>query len=363
MAANFDLSALAIKAVCPNNEIIYDNLGMPSIMVKIPKMTYAQLGMGTSTAVHPAFIVNDKEIDAIYISKYQNTVRDNRAYSLPGVEPRTNITFDEAQRACEAKGEGWHLMTRMEWGMIVRWCQQNGVLPLGNNSYGKHQNETVYKAVPATKADGKINKTAAGTGPLTWYHDQTPSGIADLCGNVWEWTGGIRTVYGEIQILENNNGADAANSQGENSTEWRAIRATDGELITPDETIPGMTLNSVKMNYNIGKTLTYCTTEDTSATVGDSGIGPVVKFSEIQCSSELGDRAKLVLQSLGMLMYGADDLFASQRVFWTNSSKERMVCSGAAWNGTGFGIASFGADYKRNGGLKGTGFRAVYCEL
>ena len=84
MSANFDLSALAIKAVCPNNEILYDDKGLPSIMVKIPKMTYADLGLGASTATFPAFLVNGQEVDAIYISKYMNIIQNGRAYSLPG---------------------------------------------------------------------------------------------------------------------------------------------------------------------------------------------------------------------------------------------------------------------------------------
>ena len=114
MPANFDLSALAIKGLAPGNEILFDDKGMPSIMVKIPKLTYAQLGMGASTAVHPAFIVNGTEVDALYISKYLNIVKDSRAYSLPGQDPKANINFDTARQACEAKGAGWHLMTRME---------------------------------------------------------------------------------------------------------------------------------------------------------------------------------------------------------------------------------------------------------
>lgn len=40
MAANFDLTNLAVTGLAPGNELIYDNAGMPSIMVKIPKMTY-----------------------------------------------------------------------------------------------------------------------------------------------------------------------------------------------------------------------------------------------------------------------------------------------------------------------------------
>ena len=48
----------ALQAVCPNNKLLYDDLGSPSVMVKIPKMTLAQLGVGDSTEVFPAFIVN-----------------------------------------------------------------------------------------------------------------------------------------------------------------------------------------------------------------------------------------------------------------------------------------------------------------
>ena len=70
--ANYDLSSLALQSVCPNNEMLFDDKGLPSVMVKIPKMTLAELGIGTSTAVHPAFVVNGQEVDAIYISKYQN---------------------------------------------------------------------------------------------------------------------------------------------------------------------------------------------------------------------------------------------------------------------------------------------------
>ena len=91
MANNFDLAALALKSECPNNEILYDDKGLPSIMVKIPKMTYAELGLGASTATFPAFIVNGSEVDAIYISKYPCIVNNGRAYSLPGVGPGNNM--------------------------------------------------------------------------------------------------------------------------------------------------------------------------------------------------------------------------------------------------------------------------------
>lgn len=304
MADNFDLMATALKAVCPNNEILLDNAGKPSVMVRIPKMTYAQLGMGESTALFPAFIINGQEVDEIYISKYLNIVQNGRAYSLPGVDPAASMNFDQARSYCEAKGDGWHCMTRMEWGLLMRICEMQGFIPLGNNNYGKHSSEQFYKAIPTfidTGAGGKTGRTATGTGPLTWYHDNSPSGIADPVGNVWEWAGGVRTVYGELQVMANNNGADAANSQGVSSTKWMAISADDGSYITPDGS--GTTANSVKLDIVSG----HIQWSKTITTRNKDSDWPSCSFAAITCDSTISDAAKLVLQCLGMLPYKATD--------------------------------------------------------
>ena len=194
--ANFDLSNLALQAVCPGNEILYDDKGMPSIMVKIPKQTYKQLGMGESNAIFPSFIVNGQEIDAIWFSKFDNIIKNGRAYSLPGQDPAVSLGLEAAINACTAKGPGWHLMTQLERGLLIQWCENNGFIPKGNNDFGKHISEANYKAIPANIVDGKTNRTLTGTGPLSWYHDNSPAGIDGLGGNVRNWSGGIRSVYG-----------------------------------------------------------------------------------------------------------------------------------------------------------------------
>lgn len=355
--SNFDLSALAIAGCCPGNEILYDDLGMPSIMVKIPKMTYAQLGMGESTAIHPAFIVNGQEVDEIYISKYQNIVNNNRAYSLPGVEPRTGINFDDAIAACVAKGEGWHMMTRVEYGFFVRWCQHNGVMPKGNNNYGKHNTETNYKAIPTYKdGNGNTCRIATGTGPLTWYHDQTPSGVADLCGNIWEWAGGVRTVKGELQVLSNNNAADSANPQSAASTEWKAIKADDGTLITPNGS--GTTTGSVKMDW-ISNKLTY-STSITDASPGQHSCA----FANIVCDATISDDAKLLLANLGMYQYtGATELFSGHLCYFDNAQDERCFICGGIWLNSSSGLASFNGHYARSTSFNSIGFRSAYIKL
>lgn len=353
--ADFDLTALAVAGCCPGNEVLYDDLGFPSIMVRIPKMTYAELGMGSSNAVHKAFIVNGQEIDEIYISKYLNIINNDRAYSLPGVDPANSLNFDRARQVCENKGEGWHLMTRMEWGLLLRWCQNNGVLPKGNNNYGKDSSESNYKAIPSMARDSsnRIQRTATGTGPKTWYHDQTPSGIADLKGDVWEWSGAVRTVYGELQILANNNGADCDNSQGVSSEDWKAINAFDGTLIIPNGS--GTTSGSVKMDWANNK-LTYDTSISDSAP-GSHGC----TFANIVCSANIGDAAKLLLAEMGLMQYGGNtELFSNEVVYFNNGEAERCFFSGGCWHNSSYGLASFNGYYARSDAYGSIGFRSAF---
>lgn len=358
--SNFDLSSLALKAICPSNELLYDDKGMPSVMVKIPKMTYAQLGLGSSSDVHPAFIVNGQEVDAIYISKYQNVVQNGRAYSLPGQDPKANITFDAALAACTAKGEGWHLMTKMEWGLIADWCKHNGTLPYGNNNYGKDSRETAYKAIPSMAKDGegRIQRVATGTGPLTWSHDRTLEGIWDLNGNVWEWNGGIRLVYGELQILANNNGADSTHSQAASGTEWKAIDGTNGQLITPNGS--GTTANALKLDYISSK---WTWIKGTISSKVDQSRG--CAFESVSVEAGISAEAILLLQALGLYKYdNTSGAYEGDYWYSNNGVAERSFYSGGYWGSdAGAGVFFSYSYFPRSASGAHIGFRSAYVSL
>lgn len=356
--ANFDLSNLALNSTLPANELLYDDKGMPSVMVYIPKFKISDVIEGGGDSTHSAFIVNGVEVSGVYISKFQNIVQDGRAYSLPGRDPKTNIHFDTAKRYCEAKGKGWHLMTRAEWALIALWCKNNGFLPYGNNNYGKDSRESVVKAIPTTvSVEGKTGRVATGTGPLTWSHDSTMSGIWDLNGNINEWVGGLRTVYGEVQVLSDNNAADSDRSQEVSSTDWRAIDATTGDYIIPDGS--GTTEKSIKINI-ISNRVTYCTTITNQSAVSKNCL-----FGNATCDTTISDAAKTKLYALALLPNDTTATnYEGDYFFYNNGGAEYLTrCGGDCGFGTNSGLFCIYACSVRSYTDSVIGFRSAFVKL
>lgn len=359
----YDLAEFALKMTAPNNKLIYDDKGIPSVMVYIPKMKMSDLITGGSDDVHPAFTVDGQELDGIWISKYQNVVNNGRAYSLPGQDPKASITWDTARGYCESKGEGWHMMTRAEYALIMLWCKKNGFQPYGNNNYGKDSRETLYQAIPATYGSGadagKIYHVLTGTGPLTWSHNKQPDGIWDVNGNVSEWTGGVRTVYGELQMLEDNNAANSDNPQNATSAEWKAIDATTGAFITPNGS--GTTSNSIKIDKAGTGGAQWCTTITTQSDNFSCALGSMT------CAEGISDAAKKVLIAYGLLPEDGSDAddYDSDRLYFNNQAEERLFYSGGHYGyGTHAGVGcSSGNNYSRTSAYVSIGFRSAYYEL
>ena len=113
---NYDQMAAAVSELSGGkNVVLLDDIGMPSIYVRIPKGKNSELVSGLSDNVHYAFNVDSVEKAAFYYSKYQNIIVNERAYSLGHRDPANSINWDAARKACENKGAGFHLATMAEW--------------------------------------------------------------------------------------------------------------------------------------------------------------------------------------------------------------------------------------------------------
>lgn len=215
-----------MNALKHENVVIFDKAtGIPSIMVKFEKPKYKN--EQSKGEVPPMFIIGGKEVDAIYISKYPNKVIGGRAYSLPMVDPTISIDFDGAVQACRAKGEGWHLMTAVEWEYLLNQSRGKGILPHGNTDYG---NDYYNKKEIGARTGCGLGRTLTGSGPATWNHDHTIYGVSDMCGNVWEWVAGLRIVNGIIEYIPGNNAALAHCDLSKDSKEWKRIKTERGTV-------------------------------------------------------------------------------------------------------------------------------------
>ena len=302
------------------NEVIFDSRGIPDIMVVF---TPDELGL-------PAEI-RGKAVKEYAISKYPNTLIEGVPYSLPYQQPAVNINHDEAIRLCEAKGPGWHLLTNDEWAALAHQSRKNGTLPRGNTDCGKshsHPEETGT----TYKDNSGSSKTLTGSGPVTWNHDHTAEGVADMCGNIWEHVGGIRFMDGQVQVIPDN-GAAAGADQSRDSKEWQAIHTADGDPV-------------------------YYKVED-----GEISLQPVtpdckdydgVEFKEL--SAEAMDVPEKLIE-LGL--YPAPG-YEGTDYFWLDTDGERIVFRGGYWyTGAGAGVFYFNGAYSRADVNWHVGFRSA----
>ena len=344
------------------NTVLYDDLGYPSIMVVVPKFKLSDIDAAWPSGPHPAFVVNGQEKSEIYISKFQNVVVGGRALSLPMQDPKAYVNFDQARSYCTAKGKGWHLMTNAEWAAIALWCWKNGFLPRGNNNYGSDAGATyergkvVYRYESSgTWYDGRV---ATGSGPASWYHDNTPFGIADLNGNVWEWVDGLKLHDGKIYV-HGSGGVAMNNFETQNAahdvTGWVDTGAYFDNTTAGDST---QTDHDVGGDPQLAGSLTnvmYTTDPTSDAYYGYSA----VTFESLTVKS--GYTPPAMLKHLAIQPPGAN---LGGDTLYVRNYGERLPFRGGCWsNGAGAGVFALGLHRARSYSVYYIGFRAAFIPV
>ena len=116
-----------------------------------------------------------------------------------GDHPVVRVSFYEAEAFCRWAGR--RLPTEAQWEKAARGTDGRR-FPWGDQADSRRSNHWIYKHCPPTTADGTWPAASARQG-------QSPYGVLQMAGNVWEWT---RGRYGRKQ----------AGAPG-----WRVIRGGD----------------------------------------------------------------------------------------------------------------------------------------
>ncbi len=348
--ANFDDLQGAVAQFGANNKVIFDDTGMPSIMVGLPKMKYSDIITGGTDDVIPFWIVEGQEKNTIWVSKFQNIVENDRAYSLGAKLPRNYITFDQAVAACKAKGNGWHLNQTGIFACINLLSQKLGTVPHGNTNYGKDYYKPYEKGI---MPNGEANRTLTGSGETTWYHNFDKSGIADINGNVWEWTGGMRLVDGEIQIIPYGNSMKLDCDMSAASTLWKAIMP-DGSLVNPG------TAGTLKVDRTSASDATLrINTSVTTQTTDANDTSQVFK----SVAAVSGVSIPKLLIALGLFPDSGVTGYGNDR-FWARNNGERLPFRGSCFiNASSSGPSALNLLDVRSFSYGDVGFRSAFCEL
>ena len=318
-----------LRGAAANTEIILDDLGVPSVMVKQPLVYLDELGIGTAHTPHPAFIINDVVVPYIYLPAFLGVIKNNRAYSLPNQDPANYVTYDRAVEVCYNKGAGWHLMTGAEWGLVHNMITAAGEEPRGNTNSGRHHVKTYEHGVLSPTNQSGAYRTLTGTGGKTW----AACGINDLVGNVSKWIAAVRLVDGEIQVIPNNNAAIHKTDLSANSSAWRAI-LQDGSFVAPG------TEGTLKFDYSaapaantsnfyLSTTIERKQTEETHYGYKDFGA----------LTAKTGVTVPDILKALALFPYTDK---TGRGGFWMRNTGERLLVRGGNSGDGGLAGEAFG---------------------
>lgn len=343
--------------------VLYTASGQPSYMFIIPRFRLNEVASGLGTAVHPAFIVNGEVKEAFFYGCYPGSVHNGELLSLPNAEPACWRDLAAFRQAAARNGAGWHISTNAEWAALMFWCRQQQWPEQGNTDYGRSHSEhrQTGRRLDGAAAGAEEGQptTVTASGPADWYHDGSPYGIGDLCGNVWEWQHGMRLRAGEIQILPDNDAAGPLTNRAE--TGWRSIGLYSGELIPPGaENSAKFDALVARRDGNAGVPVMNTRIRHFNGDPQDNGYPPGLMdaaFDRIQPLA--GGSVPPILKILGIAPHHhCDD---GDQVYLRNYG-ERILMRGGAWySGAAAGLRTLCLSHGASHASATVGARPVWC--
>ena len=173
----------------------------------------------------------------------------------------------------------------------------------------------------------------AGSGPDAWRHNNSPWGISDLVGNVWEWLDGFKLQDGQIIASTFNTQAEA--SWAAQAAYFDSTLATGGAPRLSDAVVNW--LGTIGDNTNSG----YSANENFA----------VMAKTGTYVSNKL----------LKRLLVEPSTVLPKGRVYMRNFG-ERLPSRGGSWDyGSSGGLAALACSYSRVYASSSIGFRLAFA--
>lgn len=262
------------------NEVVFDRLGRPNIVVNIwcdEKAALSYLSGGSNKyfdvpsyaagiperSIHPAFIVDGQAVRGIRVGKYKDVRVNgkNHHVSLFGLPPAYGTggfteSYDGLAAECDRINagtyeEGIHVgnITRAIFSYFSLLSVTEGFACRGADNYTKSWQKPDEAGDPCGYLyNGQFIHVLTGSGPNSWRHDGTPFGIWGFRGPTLEILHGYITEGGVILTTENNDAAEMTAAEL-NTASSQLYKATlmDGTRVGRDSQAEGET---AKMCYD-----------------------------------------------------------------------------------------------------------------